>query len=90
LVVPNFHRGLPAEDRDQHLELRRVLVDLGDLAREVGQRPGDDLDGLTDRELGAGARALGRLAVEETVDLGLGERDRLVARADEAGDTGST
>src|SRR5271166_6572274 len=31
-------RGLPAEDVDQHLELELVLVDLGDLAREVGKR----------------------------------------------------
>src|SRR6202044_2526275 len=31
-------RGLPAEDVDQHLELELVLVDLRDLAREVGER----------------------------------------------------
>src|ERR1700730_9400746 len=30
-------RGLPAEDVDQDLELQLILVDLGDLAREVGE-----------------------------------------------------
>src|SRR6187549_1442415 len=88
LVVADLDRRLPAEDRDQHLELRRVLVDLRDLAGKVGQRPGDDLDALPYGELGAGTGALGRLAVEEAVDLGLGERDRLVARADESGHAG--
>src|SRR5688500_18624134 len=33
-------RGLPAEDVDQHLDLQLVLVDLGDLAVEVGERAG--------------------------------------------------
>src|SRR5471030_150764 len=32
-------RGLPAEDVHQHLELELVLVDLVDLAGEVGERP---------------------------------------------------
>src|SRR5688572_16695620 len=32
-------RGLAAEDVDQHLELQLVLVDLDDLAREVGEGP---------------------------------------------------
>src|SRR5215203_529465 len=53
LIVANLHRRLAAEDRHQDLELGGVLVDLGDLAREVGQRAGDDLDGLADRELRA-------------------------------------
>src|SRR5688572_7112925 len=37
LVVPHLNGRLAAEDRDQHLQLRSVLVDLGDLAGEVGQ-----------------------------------------------------
>src|SRR5215211_5321608 len=65
LVVVDLDRGLASEDRDQDLELGGVLVDLGDLAGEVGERPGDHLDGLADRELGAGPRPLRRLAVEE-------------------------
>src|ERR1700683_369292 len=31
--------GLPPEDVDQHLELQLVLVDLGDLAGEIRERP---------------------------------------------------
>src|ERR1700755_2510031 len=44
LVEADLDRGLAPEDRDEDLELRRVLVDLGDLAREVRQRARDDLD----------------------------------------------
>src|SRR5215207_7791727 len=85
LVVTDLDRRLAAEDRHQHLQLRGVLVDLGDLAREVGQRAGDDLDGLADRELRARRGADRHLAVQQPVDLGLGQRDRLVGSADEAG-----
>src|SRR5215208_1439195 len=46
LIVADLHRGLAAEDRHQNLELGGVLVDLRDLAGEVGKRAGDDLDGL--------------------------------------------
>src|SRR6476660_3954338 len=88
LVVADLDRRLPAEDRDQHLEFGGVLVDLGDLAGEVGERAGDDFDRFADRELGLGAGPLGGLAVEQAVDLRFGERHRLVARADEAGHTG--
>src|SRR5918992_5576737 len=89
LVVADLHRGLATEDGYQHLELARVLVDLGDLAREVGQRTGDDLDRLPDRELGAARRADRDIAaVQQTVDLHLRQRDRLVGGADEAGHPG--
>src|SRR5918996_1204657 len=67
LVVVDLDRGLAAEDRDQDLELGGVLIDLGDLAGEVGQRAGDHLDRLADRELSPGPRALRRLAVEQAV-----------------------
>ena len=63
-----------------------VLVDLGDLAGEVRQRAGDDLDRLADRELRLGGDLLRDLAVQQAVDLGLGQRHGLVGRADEAGD----
>src|SRR5680860_1091514 len=65
LVVVHLDRRLAAEDRDQHLEFGGVLVDLGDLAGEIGERAGDDLDRLADRELGLGAGALGGLAVQQ-------------------------
>src|SRR3954471_21103240 len=71
LVEAHLDRGLTTEDGYENLQLRGVLVDLRDLAREVGQRDGDDLHRLADRELGARARPLGGLAVEEPVDLGL-------------------
>src|SRR5437764_3711584 len=35
LVEPDLHRRLPAEDRHQHLEPLRVLVDLGNFSTEV-------------------------------------------------------
>src|SRR5437588_12937159 len=85
LVEADLDGGLPAEDRDEHLQAAGVLVDLGDLARGVRQRPGDDLDRLADRELGAGALAHRHLLVQEAIDLTLGERDRLVGGPDEAG-----
>src|SRR5918992_3642639 len=83
LVEADLDRGLPTEDRHEDLELSRVLVDLGDLAREVGQRPGHHLDGLADLELGPRARPLGGLAVEQAVDLALIQRHRVVRGADE-------
>src|SRR5215471_16199976 len=52
LVVAHLDRRLTPEDRDQHLEFGGVLVDLGDLAGEVGERTGDDFDRFADRELG--------------------------------------
>src|SRR5829696_455817 len=88
LVVTHLDRRLAPEDGYQHLELGRVLVDLGDLAGEVRQRAGDHLHGLADGELGAARRADGHLAVQEAVHLGLGERDGLVGGPDEAGDPG--
>src|SRR5205085_9169444 len=85
LVEADLDWRLAAEDRHQHLELGGVLVDLGDLAGEVGQRPGDDLDALTDLELGAGAGPLGRLAAQQAIDLLLAQRYGLVLGPDETG-----
>src|SRR5271155_5133869 len=51
-------RGLPAEDVDQHLELELVLVDLRDLAREVGKGAFLHPDRLVDLVLQAGPSAL--------------------------------
>src|SRR3954471_20373622 len=88
LVEADLDRRLAAEDRHQDLELGRVLVDLGDLSREVRQRARDDLDRLADLELCLRRGLGGDLAVQQAVDLGLRERDRLVRRPDEAGHAG--
>src|SRR5215211_3216071 len=86
LIVADLDGGLPAEDRHEDLELGRVLVDLRDLAGEVREGAGDDLDRLADRELRPRGSTDGDLPMEQPVDLRLGERDRLVGRADEPGD----
>src|SRR4051812_47585430 len=86
LIVADLDGRLPPEDRDQDLQPRRVLVDLGDLTREVRERAGDDLDRLADGELRTRGGAHRDLAMQQPVDLRLRERDRLVGRADEAGD----
>src|SRR5271163_4793409 len=88
-------RRLPAEDVDQHLELQLVLVDLRDLAREVGKGTFLDPDRLVDLVLQAGPRALGRTAgatldlhLKDVLDLTTRQGRRLGARTDEAGDPG--
>ena len=85
-------RGLPAEDVDQHLELELVLVDLDDLAREVGEGAFLDADGLARLVLEPGTAPLGGLLFvvggdeEELLDVAPRQRRRLGALADEAGD----
>src|SRR3954451_17293852 len=61
LVEAHFNRRLTTKDRHKHAKLAGVVHDLRDLAGEIGQRTGHDLDRLADRELGARARALGLL-----------------------------
>src|SRR5580704_13739767 len=86
-------RRLPAEDVDQHLELELVLVDLGDLAREVGERAFLDPHRLVDLVLEPGAAALRArlgaldLDLEDVLDLPARQRRRLGPRSHEAGDT---
>src|SRR6478672_6466164 len=102
LVERQLDRGLPAEDRDQHLELLRLGVDLGDRGRQGLERTLHDGDGLADLEvddldvgglLGAGLAGGGRLFLglevggEHGEDLVEAQRHRLVGVADEAGDT---
>src|SRR3954468_20154764 len=84
LVEADFDRSLAAKDRHKHAKLARVVHHLGDLTRAVGERAGHDLDRFADRELCPRARPLGGLALEQTVDLGLRERHRLVLRAHES------
>src|SRR5688500_11676766 len=86
-------RGLPAEDVDEHLELELVLVDLGDLAGEVGEGAFLDPHALAHFVLEAGAgplcalRALGR-HLQQGLDAATRQRRRLRAEADEPGDAG--
>src|SRR3954453_14095342 len=84
LVEADLDGRLTAEDGDEHLEARGVLVDLGDLAGEVGEGARDALDELPPVELRARAGTLGGLAVQQAVDLELRERDRLLRGADKA------
>src|SRR5699024_3350532 len=51
LVERQLDRGLPAEDRDQHLELLALGDDLGDGGREGLERTLHDGDRLADLEL---------------------------------------
>src|SRR5438105_13188053 len=87
VVESDLDRHLPLEDVHHHLELLAVGVDVRDLAVEVRERAGRDLDRLAELELDL--RARGRLSagtrVEDPVDLGLGEWIRRRAGADEPG-----
>src|SRR5439155_5415614 len=51
LVEVQLDRSLPAEDRDQDLELLLVGVDLADRRRERGERPVGDGDRVADLEV---------------------------------------
>src|SRR5579872_5442942 len=90
LAELELDRGLATEDVDQHLELELVLVDLCDLAREVGERAFLDPDRLADLVLEA---RTGRLVpwhslipdLEKCLDLGPRQRSRLRPRPDKAG-----
>src|SRR5690606_31348321 len=90
LAVFQLHRRRPAEARDRHLEPGALLVDLLDEAVERRERAvGDayllaDLEG--DRRLGA-VDALLDLA-QDPLGLGLADRHRLAAGAEEARDLG--
>src|SRR2546426_1250649 len=53
--------GLPAEQVEEHLDLELVLVDLDDLAVELGEGPFLDPHGLAHLVLEARLGALGRL-----------------------------
>src|SRR5664280_588686 len=85
LLEPELDGRFAAEDRDHHLELVLVGVDLGDLAREVGQRTRGDAHDLADRELGFLLGAFDGSGVQDTVDLGPGKRHGLVGGAHKTG-----
>src|SRR5581483_7736248 len=95
LAELELDRRLPAEDVDEHLELRLVDVDLADGAVEVGEGAGDDPDLLADVELqprpgllALAGDALLLLDAEDGLDLLSGERRGLGAAPDEAGHPG--
>src|ERR1700761_5547174 len=86
LAELELDRGLPAEDVDEDLELELVLVDLGDLAREVGERAFLHPHRLVHLVLQAGPGALGRrtggafdLDLEDVLDLATRQRRGLGA-----------
>src|SRR5919109_3999119 len=58
LVERQLHWYLALEDVHQHLELLLVGVHVDDLAVEVRERPGRDLDRLAERELDLRLRRL--------------------------------
>lgn len=79
--------SLAAEDTDENLDLTLGLVDGADGPKQVGKWPLNDLDGLADREgsleFGCGLHSEG----ENSVDFFLGDGGRIIAGADEAGDS---
>src|SRR5919197_1258591 len=87
LVEGELDGDLALEDVHEHLQLLLVGVDVDDLAVEIGERPGRDLDRLAELELDLCTRPLadGRARAEDPVDLRLRERHRLRAGAHEAG-----
>src|SRR6266511_4309261 len=88
LVEGELDRGLAAEDRDQHLELLLVGVDLGDRAGELRERAGGHGDRLADLPFDPRLELLDRLGLEDLGDFLLGQRGGLGPGADEAGHTG--
>src|SRR6202163_3635980 len=87
-------RGLPAEDVDQHLQFELVLVDLVDLAGEVGEGPFLHAHRLAHLVLQAGAGLLDGLGatlhldLEDALHLAPRQRRGLGPGADEPGDAG--
>src|SRR5690606_1243650 len=98
LVEGQLDRGLPAEDRHQHLQLLLLGVDLVDGRGEGGERAVHDGDRLADLELDGGGRlrlllgrlggALLRLGGEQLRDLVQAQRGRLVQQPHEPGHAG--
>src|SRR3954452_24598037 len=62
-------RRLPAEDVDENLQAHLVLVDLGDRAGDVGERPFPHPDALADLVQGPVASLLGRAVGAGGLDL---------------------
>src|SRR5215213_10527261 len=91
LVEGELDRNLPLEDVDEHPQLLLVAVDVDDLAVEVAERAARHLHLLAKLELDLRARPLGGAGarVEDPIDVPLGQRHGLAARACEARHAGS-
>lgn len=80
-------RGFAAEDADENFDLALGFINGADGPKQVGKRPFNDLDGLADGEGGLkfwrGLHGKG----EDGVNFFLGDGGRVIAGADEAGDS---
>src|SRR5579883_3057328 len=92
LAELELDRGLPPEDVDEDLQLELVLVDLGDLAREVGEGAFLHPDGLVHLVGEARPAPLGRrlhpfrLDLQDALHLTARERGGLGPGSNEPGD----
>src|SRR5918998_5365767 len=89
LVEGELHGRLAPEDRDQNLQPRLVHVYVRDGAREVRERPADDLDRLPDLVVHRGLDLLPGLyltRVQQPLDLGPAKGRRLLPGPDDLGD----
>src|SRR5215207_2752870 len=89
LVEGELHWRLAPEDGDQHLQPRLVHVDIRDRTREVRERSPYNLDRLPDLVVHRCLDLLARLdlaGMQEPLDLGAAERERLLPGADDLGD----
>src|SRR5690606_25498605 len=91
LRILQLDRRRPAEDRDGHLEPGALLVDFLDQPVERGERPVRHPDLLADLEGDRRLRTLYALLhlPDDPIGLGLADRRRLAAPAEEPGDLGS-
>src|SRR5215203_888047 len=90
LVEGELHWRLAPEDGDQHLQPRLVHVDIRDRTREVRERSPYNLDRLPDLVVHRCLDLLARLdlaGMQEPLDLGAAERERLLSSADDLGDS---
>ncbi len=79
-------RRLATKEGDQHLDLTLLLIDLVDLAAEIGEWPVDDADRVAELEGHLDLRRFGGHALHDLLDFALGERNRFVVDIDETGD----
>src|ERR671910_3369014 len=89
LVEGELHGRLAPEDGDEHLQPRLVHVDVGDRTCEIRERSANNLDRLPDLVIHRCLDLLARLdltRMQEPLDLGAAERERLLPGAHDLGD----